>query len=184
MNGLMPRMICAATYIGGKEKLKLLWTEDMKINTVHVDDVAAGIVLLFQKGKIGEIYNLCDKNDTTQGIFNGFLEKIFGIETGYWGTILSNLAQLKLQDAVDTANENHMSPWLEMLKTANINFTPLSPYIDKELLQNIWLNIDGTAIEGLGFNYTKPKMKQEYLEEEIEYFVNQGIFPKVAIKSK
>jgi len=77
-----------------------------------------------------------------------------------------------------------MSPWLEMLKTANINFTPLSPYIDKELLQNIWLNIDGTAIEGLGFNYTKPKMKQEYLEEEIEYFVNQGIFPKVAIKSK
>jgi len=182
MNGLMPRMVCASTYVGGKEKLKLLWTEDMKINTVHVDDVAAGIVLLFQKGKIGEIYNLCDKNDTTQGNFNNFLEKIFGIDTGYWGTILSNLAQLKLQDAVDTANENHMSPWLEMLKTANINFTPLSPYIDKELLQNIWLNIDGTAIEALGFIYSKPKMKQEYLEEEIEYFVLQNIFPKVTIK--
>jgi len=118
------------------------------------------------------------KNDTTQGNFNAHLEKIFGIETGYWGSILSSLAQLKLQDAVDTANENHMSPWLEMLKNANINFTPLSPYIDKELLQNIWLYIDGTSVESTGFTYSKPKMKQEYLEEEIDYFAAQGIFPK------
>lgn len=180
MNGLMPRIICAATYTSNNEKYKLLWTEDMKINTVHVDDVAAALVHLCQKGKVGEVYNLADKNDTTQGSFTAFLENIFGIEAGYWGSIMSNLASLKLQEAVDYANESHMGPWLEMLKAANINFTPISPYIDKELLSNNSLSVDGSYIEQTGFSYSKPTMKQEYLQEEIDYFVEQGIFPKVA----
>lgn len=180
MNSLMPRIICAATYTSNNEKYKLLWTEDMKINTVHVDDVAAALIHLCQKGKVGEVYNLADKNDTTQGSFTAFLENIFGIEAGYWGSIMSNLASLKLQEAVDYANESHMGPWLEMLKAANINFTPISPYIDKELLSNNALSVDGSYIESTGFSYSKPTMKQEYLQEEIDYFVDQGIFPKVA----
>jgi len=40
------------------------------------------------------------------------------------------------------------------------------------------------AIEALGFIYSKPKMKQEYLEEEIEYFVLQNIFVSFLVLNK
>jgi len=183
LNGLLPRIICAATYTYTKDKMKLLWTGDMRIHTVHVIDVVLAIIHLWKKGKTGDIYNLSDKSDTTQNSFNSFLEAIFGIEIGYFGSVLSNLASLKLSEAVKTANDNHMAPWSEMCKKANI-VTPLSPYLDKEILSNNPLSVDGSLIEETGFKYTVPIMKQEYILEEISYFENQKIFPKITITKK
>ncbi len=42
--GLMPRICCAAVYQKLKEPMKLLWTAELKTNTVHVDDVCSAIV--------------------------------------------------------------------------------------------------------------------------------------------
>jgi len=179
MNGLMPRIICGATYTYSKDKMDLLWTADMRINTVHVTDVAKATLLLLQKGEVGKTWNLCDKFDTNQGKFNSFLEDLFGIKTGYLGSIISNLAQLKLEYAAKTANENHMGPWNEMTENAGIKFTPLSPYLDKELLTNNPVFIDGSAIESLGFKYSNPDITKELLQEEIKYFVDQKIFPVI-----
>jgi nucleoside-diphosphate-sugar epimerase len=44
--------------------MEFLWDKDLKINTVHVYDVVAALVHLANNGTVGEIYNLCDKNDT------------------------------------------------------------------------------------------------------------------------
>lgn len=54
--------------------MKLLWTKDLKLNTVHVSDVARAIWFSStQKSEKGgrsshvsslEVYNLCDKNGT------------------------------------------------------------------------------------------------------------------------
>jgi hypothetical protein len=44
--------------------MKFLWDEKLKINTVHVRDVAKALWHLSQKGTIGNIYNLCDKGET------------------------------------------------------------------------------------------------------------------------
>jgi len=182
MLGLMPRIICAATYTTSKGKMELLWSGDMRINTVHVNDVAKATIFLCDKGKVGSTYNLCDKNDTTQGKFNAILEDLYGIKTGYFGVIFSNLAALNMEMAARTANDNHMGPWSEMTISANIKFTPLSPFLDKELLYNNPTFIDGSAIESLGFKYDVPDLTKKSIEEEIQYFVDQNIFPKVEKK--
>jgi len=179
MNGLMPRIVVGATYTVSKDKMDLLWTADMRINTVHVVDCAKATVLLLQKGEAGTTWNLCDKNDTTQGKFNSILEEIFGIKTGFMGSLLSNLAQLKLDYAAKTANDNHMGPWSDMTVNAGIKFTPLSPFLDKELLANNPVFIDGTAIESIGFKYQHPDLTKKLIEDEIKYFVDQQIFPKI-----
>lgn len=179
MNGLLPRIICAATYTVTKGKMDLLWSADMKINTVHVRDVAKATILLCEKGKVGSTYNLCDKNDTTQGKFNSILEDIYGIKTGYFGSLLSNLASLNMELAAKTANDNHMNPWSDMIQKAGIKFTPLSPFLDKEILYNNPVFIDGTAIESLGFKYSHPDLTKDLIKEEISYFVDQNVFPKI-----
>ena len=47
------------------EVMKLLWTSKLRLNTVHVHDVAAAIIHLIDKGVPGQIYNLADKSDSS-----------------------------------------------------------------------------------------------------------------------
>jgi hypothetical protein len=157
--------------------MKLLWTSELKINCVHVTDVAKAILHSFQKVEVGSIYNLSDESDLSQGSFNKILEEIFGIKTSFVGSILSTLAQTNLKEVVDTANENHMNPWYEMLKGGNVSHTPLSPYLDVELLSNNSLSLDGTAIEKTGFKYSTPKISVDLVKEEISYWQNLNYFP-------
>ena len=47
--------------------MKLLWTEDLKMNTVHVSDVARGLWFLGQHGgENGEVYNMVDSGMTSE----------------------------------------------------------------------------------------------------------------------
>lgn len=59
-----PRIICGAVYKSLGEKMKFLWDEKLKLNTVHVRDVAKALWHLSQKGTVGNIYNLADKAET------------------------------------------------------------------------------------------------------------------------
>lgn len=178
LNGIAPRVICAATYTQTKEKMKLLWTGDMKINSVHVTDCARAIWHLLVNGKKGDVYNLCDKTNLTQRKLSDLLSEIFGISTGFYGTLLSQAAKLKMKDAVEAANDQHMEPWSQMCKESGITSTPLSPYLDIELLYNNPLSVDGTAIEKTGFQYEVPVMTKELLEEEITYYQELKLFPQ------
>ena len=40
--------------------------------------------------------------------------EIFGIETGFQGSVVSNLAKLNFTSVVETVNEKHMQPWTAM----------------------------------------------------------------------
>ena len=66
-----------------------------------------------------------------QGIISGLVSEIFGIEHGYYGSILSNLARLHMSDAVDESNEKHLAPWSDACTTSGVINTPLTPYIDQ-----------------------------------------------------
>ena len=61
--------------------MKLLWTKDLKMNTVHVRDVVRALWHLKDAGPPGEIYNLVDKGETSKRVlYSGKLkerEKIF-----------------------------------------------------------------------------------------------------------
>ena len=157
----------------------MLWTGELRINTVHVRDVARALWHLCIKGAPGSVYNLCDKGSTDQKKINQILGDIFAIDIGYIGTVLSVAASTKLSAVAQTANDNHMSPWSDMCKEHNIKFTPLSPYIDKELLSNNNLSIDGSAIEETGFKYEVPEMTEALIREELDYFVKLNLFPKL-----
>lgn len=179
INGLAPRIIVAATYTHTKDKMKLLWSGDLRVNTVHVSDVARALHHLCLNGQPGQVFNLADKNDTNQKKINEILDSVFGIESDFLGTIISNLAKLNMSAAVDTANDQHMAPWSDMCKEHNIQFTPLSPYIDKELLYNNSLSVDGTAIESTGFQYQVPTLTKNLILEEIHYFIQLKLFPQI-----
>lgn len=176
--GIMPRIIIGAVYKHLDEKMKLLWSGDLRMNTVHVEDVCKALVHLCEKGKKGDVYNLADSNDTSQEKMNKYLEEMFSIKTGFWGTAASTLAKTSLKQTTEVVNEKHLKPWSDICKADNVNNTPLTPYIDQELLYNHALSIDGSAITKTGFSYDHPKITIDALKAQMDYFVKQGLFPK------
>lgn len=177
INSLSPRIICGAVYQHLNEKMKFLWTEELKVNTVHVRDVAKALWLISQKGALGSVYNLADKSDLDQGKFNKVIEKIFKIETGFLGSMMSNLAKVNFKGVTEEVNDKHLKPWSELCKGASIVNTPLTPYLDQEVLYNNSLSVDGSAVEEIGFKYDFPEVNEQLIREQIDYFISQKLFP-------
>lgn len=178
LTGITPRIICAAVYKYLNDTMEFLWEKDLKINTVHVHDVCAALWHLSSNGKTGEVYNLADENDTDQGSVNKILENLFKIKTSFMGNIKSKLATaVAMKTVAETANEKHLKPWSDLCKSKGITNTPLTPYLDEELLYHNALSIDGSKIKSTGFTYKNPKMSEELLRETINYFVELGTFP-------
>jgi len=176
--GIGPRIICGAIYKHLNKPMKLLWNADLKLNTVHVLDVVRALWHLCTHGEKGAVFNLADKSDTDQGKINKLLESIFGIKTKFAGKMLSAAAQkLGMEHVTSTVNDKHVAPWSRMTKEANIEITPLSPYLDKELLGNTHLTVDGSAIEATGFQYQVPEITEEKLREWVTYYEKLKLFP-------
>jgi len=176
--GITPRIITAAVYKHLGETMEFLWDKELKIHTVHVEDVCAALWFLTTHANSGETFNLADTGDTDQGSINKLLESIFGIKTGFMGTIKSKLAtSVAMKTVAETANEKHLKPWSDLCKAKNITNTPLTPYLDEELLYNNAYSVDGTKIVKLGFSYKYPELKEETLRETIRGFVSLGFFP-------
>ncbi|XP_071943474.1 GDP-D-glycero-alpha-D-manno-heptose dehydrogenase-like [Antedon mediterranea] len=179
--GLTPRLIIGAVYKQLQEKMKLLWSKDLKMNTVYVEDVCRGLWHLVENGEIGQVYNMVDKSDTTQGTITDLVCRLFGIQHDYFGTVMSNFARMNMTDIVEDSNDKHLAPWSDACKENGIENTPLSPYLDQELLYNKHLYVDSSKIEGLGFQYKHPNLTIETLREIVKDYVDMGIFPKTLV---
>jgi len=142
-----------------------------------VRDVAAAMWHCALNVPAGALYNLADKNDTNQEKINKILEAIFGISTGFYGSLVSNAARLDFKGIVEDVNDKHLKPWSEMCTAAGIASTPLTPYLDPELLYNNSFSIDGSAIESTGFKYTYPNVTEALVREMMQYYVEQKLFP-------
>ena len=55
--------------------------------------------------------------------------------------------------------------------------SPLTPYLDKEVLANNSLSVDGSKLENAGFTYEIPVMEISHVREIIDRWIEQGIFP-------
>jgi len=179
VSGISPRIIIAAVYKHLNEKMKFLWSGDLRMSTVHVRDCCEALWIISQKGQTGAVYNLADKNDTTQEKINKQLESIFGIKTGFFGAVISSAAKLKLKAVTEEINDKHLKPWSDLCKQVGIVNTPLTPYIDQELLYNNAFSVDGSGVESLGFTYKHPNVTEDLIREQIDYYVNQNLFPQV-----
>lgn len=178
VRGLMPRIVCAAVYENTGSCMEFLWGKDLRMHTVHVQDVAAAVWHVVCAGAIHEVYNVVDDGDTTQGSLNTVLESMFRIKTGFYGSIVSHLASFTLEELVEEANNGHMEPWMAMLKQHGIAVTPLSPYLEPELLYDNPLAVDGSKLRDLGFVCSCPRVTKELLEDSLDYWVSLGLFPR------
>jgi len=180
ISGLTPRLIAAAIYKKSGEKMEFLWDKDLTINTVHVDDVVRAIWFATSTGSSGAIYNLVDTAASNQGSIGDLLEKLFGIKVTFFGTLKSKAATaVAMKTVAEVANEKHLGPWSELCKENGITNTPLTPYLDEELLYNNALSVDGTKITtDLKFQYSVPAPTVDNLRDTVNYFVKRGYFPK------
>jgi len=178
MVGLTPRVVIGAIYKESGETMELLWSRSLKLNTVHVNDVVRAIWHLHDHGECGNIFNLCDKNDTDQGKINECLESIFSITTSFLGKTKSSLAKaLGMKQLTDMVNDKHLKPWSDLCKSKGILDTPLTPYLDEELLYKCETFINGNHIESIGFQYNFPNLTAELLTEVINDNIAKGHFP-------
>jgi len=182
ISSITPRLVTAAVYKHLGEKMEFLWDKDLKINTVHVDDVVKAIWHVATKvTPSSAVYNLADSTDTDQGTLCPILESIFAIKTSFIGNLKSKLAtSVAMKTVSDTANDKHLKPWSDICKSHNISVTPLTPYIDEELLYNNDLAIDGSAITGTGFQYSHPTLTLELVKASLDYHIKNGAFPEIS----
>lgn len=174
-----------------KEEMKWLWTRDLRTNTAHIDDVTRAlwsVVEWYDAGKakwdnetMGDVptFNVVDKGATTQGTIADIIGQVFGIKTGFQGQLLSNLARLSMDNIVDDVNDDTLGPWADLLTDAGIvRPGPLSPFLEKELLKDTDLSMDGARLEEvLGFEYKNPLITKELVEEVIESYKRMKWWP-------
>lgn len=177
-HGIVPRILVGAVYKHLKETMKLLWTKDLRMDTVHVSDLCRAIWHVCLHGKSGDIYNVVDQGNTTQGKVTEIISERFSINHSYWGTAASLLAKADMQSAVEQVNEKHLAPWAEACVKDNISNTPLSPYLCQELLTDRNLCLDGSKLVGTGFKYLVPEMTKERINEIVEDYVEMNLFPR------
>lgn len=76
------------------------------------------------------------------------MHETFNIDTGFHGTLISAFARLNLDHVVDEVNDETLDPWADLQTKAGISqTTPLSPFMEKELLRDMDLSLDGSAFE-------------------------------------
>lgn len=172
-------------------EMKWLWTKDLRTNTVHIHDTVRAlwdVAAWCAAGKarwnaadMGRvpIFNVVDKGETTQGTMARIIGDIFKIETGFQGQLISTFARMNLDSVVDDVNDEILGPWAELLNEAGITRPgPLTPFMEKELLKDTDLSMDGSRLESLlGFCYEKPKMTRELVQEVIDSYRKMRWWP-------
>jgi len=51
-----------------------------------------------------------------------------------------------LESVTEDINDKHLQPWSELCKNSGVTNTPLTPYLDKELLKDNALSVDGSKV--------------------------------------
>ncbi|KAL7293658.1 hypothetical protein TKK_0012737 [Trichogramma kaykai] len=179
--GLAPRLVIGAVYKHLGEMMKLLWGPDLKMNTVHVRDLARAIWhVATRKETIGETYNVVDEGNSTQGTISSIISELFNINHDYMGVTLSFLAKMDMTTIAEEINDKHMGPWAEACNIDGIQNSPLTPYIDQEILYNRSVGSSlppAKLLQDIHFQYNYPKLTKEALKEVLDDYVDMKIFP-------
>lgn len=174
------------------EEMKWLWTKDLRVNTVHITDAARALWAVadwyavkkqanWDAKAMGKIptFNVVDEGQTSQGTMADIIGKLFGIETGFQGQLISTFARLNMDSVVDDVNDEALGPWAELLEDAGITRPgPLTPFLEKELLKDTDLSMDGSRLKQVvGFKYEKPKITKELVQDMIDSYTRIGWWP-------
>ncbi|XP_023940966.1 uncharacterized protein LOC112047903 [Bicyclus anynana] len=175
---LTPRLLYGGIYKHLGETMKLLWTADLKMNTVHVRDVCRAIWTLGLKPDArGQIYNVVDEANSSQGSLAELVAEIFKINHDYYGTTISTLAKNDIASVAEEANDKHLTAWADICRRYELQHTPLEPSAGAELLLNRQLCLDGGKLRAL-LPPTVPAPTSQRLLEVLEDYASMNLFPK------
>lgn len=188
--GFLARGLCLArVYQSQSREMKWLWSKDLRVNTVHVWDVCHAAWLAaewcashpYSTAAPQRAFNIVDQGDTSQGTLATIFGSIFGIPTGFQGTLISSFARFNLDSVVDDVNEEILQPWADLLKESGIkDGGPLSPFMEKELLKdcNLCLNA-GRAGEVLGWRCKEglERLTEGGVKEVLDSYTRMGWWP-------
>ncbi|EMC95258.1 hypothetical protein BAUCODRAFT_44145, partial [Baudoinia panamericana UAMH 10762] len=173
-----------------KETMKWLWGSDLRTNTLHVEDAARAMWLAAEWRANNDripnvssdkvVFNVVDKGATTQGTMANIIKQLFGIETGFQNALVNTFARLNLEHVVDDVNDDTLDDWADLQESAGIkgNGGPLSPFMEKELLRDADLSLDGTRFESVvGFRPRHERITREEVEAVIESYKRMHWWP-------
>ena len=204
-SGFLAKALCLArVYQEQQKELKWLWTDELRINTVHVEDAVRALWTAakwrtgntepssptlsrrptLSKGEEGPaagvpVFNIVDHGETSQGQLATIIGEVFSIKTGFQGTLISQFAKMNLEHVVDDLNEDVLQPWADMIEKAGITRPgPLSPFLEKELLKDSELSLDGSFFEKTtGFKYQHEKFTSEEVRKMIDSYKRMEWWP-------
>lgn len=191
--------ICLArVHLELKQDLELLYTKDVKVNTLHVKDAASALWAAAEwRAKRGDLkddssvpdmfkepgmhcaFNVVDRNDTSQEHVANALSEVFGLKVNFTGTLVSQLAKMNLDDVVDDMNEVSLQTWAELVEKAKIERPgPIGPFLERDVLKNQDMSIDGSLFEKM--TGWKPKYEHfgaDSIREMVESYKRMGWWP-------
>ena len=129
----------------------------------------------------GKAFNIVDAGDTSQQTLAELFKPLFGIETGFQNTVISQFAKHNLDRVVDDVNEEILQPWADLLKEKGLGEgqgSPLTPFMEKEFLKDADLSLNGEkAMKTFGWQLQKPKLTRAELEAVLESYRSLGWWP-------
>lgn len=173
------------------ETMKYLWSSDMRTNTLHVEDAALACWLAAAWTAANDripnapadsriVFNVVDKGNTSQGTMAAIIKEVFGIETGFQNTLVNTFARLNLEHVVDEVNDDTLDDWADLQEESGIkeNGGPLSPFMEKELLRDADLCLDGGRFESVvGFKPKHERITKQEIEEVIDSYKRMKWWP-------
>lgn len=177
--GIMPRLVIGAVYKELGETMEMLWTDKVAFNTVHVTDVVRALWHVRECKENAAIFNVVDESNTTFGDINHCVEELFGIKAKFLGSLKSTAATtIGMNSLTEHVNDKHLQPWSDITQREEILNTPLTPYLDKELLYSNNVNITGEKLKNDGFTLEVPKFETATLRQILDAYIEMKIFPK------
>ncbi|GAB7363534.1 hypothetical protein MBLNU230_g3802t1 [Neophaeotheca triangularis] len=189
------------------EKMKYLWSGEMRTNTVHIADAVRACWTAAEwrssHNTLPEtelssstsssssnpsshankscVFNIVDHSQTSQSTMATLIHNIFGIETGFQNAFVNTFARLNLEYVVDDVNDDTLDDWAELQERAGVRDqggASLSPFMEKEVLRDADLSLDGGRFERVaGFRYEKERITEEEVQRVIESYKRMGWWP-------
>lgn len=83
---------------------------------------------------------------------------------------------------VEEINDKHMAPWAEICSRDHTENTPLTPFMDAELIQHCHLNVSNDKLKSTGYRLKRPIFTQENIEEvKLLEFIARSIIQALKI---
>ncbi|KAI9931587.1 hypothetical protein ASPWEDRAFT_106293 [Aspergillus wentii DTO 134E9] len=185
--GYFAMAVCLArVHLDLEKDLELLYTKDLKINTLYVKDAASALWKAAEwrasKGNDASIpiaFNVVDHGDTRQEHVAEALDAVFGLKCEFLGSLVSQFAKMNMDDVVDDMNEVSLQTWAELVEKKQIQRPgPIGPFLERDVLKDQDMSLDGTLFETTtGWKPSREGFNADSVRAMVESYKRMGWWP-------